>query len=981
MQNMTEVNVRPPVDSTALTAAERRRMLVEWNQTEREYPRDKCVHQLFEEQAERSPDAVAVVFEDQSLTYGELNARANQLAHHLVSLGVGPDMLVGLCVERSLEMVVGLLGILKAGGAYVPLDPSLPMERLGFCLQDSAALILVTQQALSGRFSGLESLRLVILEQGVGEAPVANLARRNRPADLAYVMYTSGSTGTPKGVEISHQALVNCLGHFQHSLDLRPPDAWLSLTTLSFDIAGLELWAPLLAGARVIVGTHAHLIDGTRLSRVLNEQQVTILQATPATWRMLLQSGWPGKASLQMLCGGEALPQELADRLAGLGGRAWNVYGPTETTIWSTTRQLAAHQPVDIGRPLANTRVYVLDAQGQPQPVGVPGELCIGGDGVARGYRNRPELTAERFIPDPFGKQEGARLYRTGDLARWRADGNLEFLGRTDQQVKIRGFRIELGEIEAVLGGHPAVAACAVLVQDRSDGDKMLTAYVVGRKQPVPSSEELRQWVGRKLPEYMIPNLFVRLDQLPLNFNGKVDRTALARLNGVELTSGADYVAPRHEGEQALAEIWQAVLHRERVGIRDDFFALGGHSLLGAQVAARIRQKCGVEIPLRAVFEHPTLAALAALLLAKKTEADGIGDMERMLAELEALTDEAAAELLQEANERRVSGGDPTKAPSSAYHCPEVKSPWFGRRRCNLVILLNEDFERESFERVARWVREFDPSINPVVLRDQADAKPELPPHPTLTFSPAVARHPPANCGKIFCGFPLSKSQEYAALEKAGISVPKWVLLAEGAAPDLTGFDQYVVQKPDYGGKGAEVKVVRTGRVRWKPITTQAAGTSSSLIIQELIYTGPQPVSYRVNTLFGKVLYSVRYESTRKPVPRAGADRETPAQQWGSIVASARGSQVSLNDDEEIIRLGETAAGAFPDIPLLGFDIVREAASGKLYVLEANAIGYVWNFRASQTADYGFSSEKQFDGVRKAAWLLAEKTQQYADGN
>jgi hypothetical protein len=446
----------------------------------------------------------------------------------------------------------------------------------------------------------------------------------------------------------------------------------------------------------------------------------------------------------------------------------------------------------------------------------------------------------------------------------------------------------------------------------------------------------------------------------------------------VELTSGADYVAPRTELEQSLAEIWQAVLHRERVGIHDNFFALGGHSLLAAQVASRIRQKLGLEIPLRTIFEHPTLAALAVRLLERQAEAEGAQEMERMLAELEGLTDEAATnELLKKEGENQVSGGNPTEAPRSVYHCPDVQSPWFGRRHCNLVILLNEAFDRESFERVARWVREFDPMINTVVLRDQAGAKPGLPPHPTLTFSPAVARHPPANCGKIFCGFPLSKSQEYTALEKAGIPVPKWVLLGEGARPDLSGFDKYVVQKPDYGGRGAEVRVVRKGRVRWKPITTEATGTSSSLIIQELIYTGPQPVSHRVNTLFGKVLYSVRNQSTLKPMVRA--DSETPAREWGSIVASARGCRANLDFDGEIIGLGEAAAAAFPDIPLLGFDIIRETPSGKLYVLEANAIGYVWNFHAGQTANYGFSFEKQFDGVRKAAYILAEKTQQYAD--
>jgi hypothetical protein len=364
------------------------------------------------------------------------------------------------------------------------------------------------------------------------------------------------------------------------------------------------------------------------------------------------------------------------------------------------------------------------------------------------------------------------------------------------------------------------------------------------------------------------------------------------------------------------------------------------------------------------MFEHSTIAALAVVLLEKQVEADGAGEIEHLLVELEALTEDAAVnQLIKE---------------DSAFQCPSSKSPWFGRRRCNLLILIHEGFDWESFDRLARFVREVDPLINAVVLRDQAGTTLDLPAYPTLTFSPAVVRHPLAARGKIFCGYPMSKSEEYRAMEKIGICVPKWVLLKDGAVPDLSGFDEYVVRKPDYGGMGAEVKVVRKGRVRWKPLTTRTMGTSSSTIIQELIHTGLHPVCFRVNTLFGKVLYSVRHQSTKESGRRGGVNGKSLAPEWGSIVASARGSRVSLNFDDEIIRLGEAAAGAFPEIPLLGFDIIREEPSGKLYVLEANAIGYVWNFRSSQVADYGFSFEEQFDGVRKAAYLLAEKTQEHA---
>jgi hypothetical protein len=438
------------------------------------------------------------------------------------------------------------------------------------------------------------------------------------------------------------------------------------------------------------------------------------------------------------------------------------------------------------------------------------------------------------------------------------------------------------------------------------------------------------------------------------------------------------HALPVGEIETTLAGIWADVLGIERVGRHDNFSELGGQSLLATRVIACIRAQLDVEISLRAFFEQPTIEALAVALLQKQIEADPSRDMERMLSELEAMTEDSATQQLS--NEQSCSGSTCNDIPpaKSVYHCPDRKSPWFGRRRCNLLIVLNEGFDIESFGRVARWVGEFDPLINTVVVKDQAGANPNLPPLPTLTFAPALLRHQLVARGKAFSGFPLSKSQEYRALESAGISVPLWVLLEEGATPDLSGFDDYVVQKPDYGGKGAEVKVIRKGRVRWKPIATEAAGMSASMIIQELISTGPKPVSYRVNTFFGKVLYSVSYENPSESMKPGSSGRTKARLEWGSIVASTRGSKISLNFDTEIIGLGEAAAKAFPDMPLLGFDIIREVPSGKLYVLEANAIGYVWNFSSASIAEYGCFLEGQFDGVRKAAYILAEQTQQHA---
>lgn len=596
-----------------LPEAERRQVLTEWNRTQADYPQEQCYQELFERQAAATPDAVAVVFEQATLTYGELNGRANQLAARLRALGVGPDVLVGICVERSLEMVVGLLAILKAGGAYVPLDPAFPQERLSFMVEDAAMPVLLTQRRVADRV-GRHPAQVVWLDEFTWQPEPENLPRQGSPTSLAYVIYTSGSTGQPKGVEISHQALVNCLWHFHGSLEVRPNDAWLAVTTLSFDIAGLELWLPLLAGARVIIATRETAMDGRLLSQALIDQGATILQATPATWQVLLHSGWQGKADLQILCGGEAMPQELADRLAVLGARAWNVYGPTETTIWSTTKRLAPSQPVNIGGPLANTQIYVLDGRGQPRPIGVPGDLFIGGDSVARGYRNRPELTAERFVPDPFRAQHGARFYKTGDRAKWLADGSVDFLGRSDFQVKIRGFRIELGDIESALRAQPEVREAVVLVREDTPGDKRLAAYLVAQADTQPDATELRGRLAGKLPDYMVPNAFVWLAALPQTPNGKVDRKALPAPEPVVVSVAGGGAETHSLLEFRLAEIWERILGVSPVEREANFFDLGGHSLLAVRLVAEAEKLVGRRVPLATLFQAPTVAQMARAL-------------------------------------------------------------------------------------------------------------------------------------------------------------------------------------------------------------------------------------------------------------------------------------------------------------------------------------------------------------------------------
>lgn len=598
-----------------LTQAEQQQLLVEWNNTQAKYPQTVCIHQLFEAQVERSPNEIAVVFEDQQLTYRELNDQANQLAHHLRLLGVGTEILVGIYVERSLEMVVGLLGILKAGAAYVPLDPSYPQERLAFILSDAQISILLSQQKL---LDGLPQHQAQVIcldtdwetiEQNSPDNPVSN----TRAENLAYVIYTSGSTGKPKGVQIPHAAAVNFLTSMERQPGLTKTDTLLAVTSISFDIAALELYLPLIVGARLVLVNREAAMDAKQLMALLLASAATVMQATPATWRMLLMAGWQGSPALKILCGGEALAQDLAEQLLEKADCVWNLYGPTETTIWSTVYKVEATQLsksfIPIGCPIANTQLYLLDSLGQPVPIHIPGELHIGGDGLARGYLNRPELTAEKFIPNPFSEQPGTRLYKTGDLARYCQSGELEFLGRIDHQVKIRGFRIELGEIEATLARFPDVLTTVVVAREDQLGEQRLVAYVVPRQESDISPSTLRHFLMEKLPDYMVPATIVMLEKLPLTPNGKVDRRALP---APDLSrSDVGFVAPRTPTEEVLAAIYAEVLGLEKVGIDDNFFELGGHSLLATQVISRLREAFKMELPLRSLFEKPTVALMS----------------------------------------------------------------------------------------------------------------------------------------------------------------------------------------------------------------------------------------------------------------------------------------------------------------------------------------------------------------------------------
>jgi len=640
-------------DLPLLTEAERHQLLVKWNNTKKDYADDLCIHQLFETHAERIPNALAVVFKDQRLTYRELNHRANQLAHYLRKLGVGPESLVGICTEPSLEMAVALLGVLKAGGAYVPLDPEYPKERLGLILQDTQMSLLVSQQQVAGNLPD-HSARVVCLDldwQEISQQSEENPDGETLTENLAYVIFTSGSTGKPKGVAVPHRTVINVLTHMREQLGLSDHDTLLHVASLSFDISVLEIFLPLTTGARLVVVSREVAADGSQLMKKLSNSAATVMHATPATWRLLLQAGWRGSDHLTILCGGETLQYELAEQLFTRGSSMWNLYGPTETTIYSSSglyRNDSCERTVSIGQPIANTQIYLLDSQLQPVPVGVAGELYIGGAGLARGYLNRPELTAEKFIPDPFSAEPGARLYKTGDLARYLPDGKIECLGRIDYQVKIRGYRIECGEIESALGQHPAVRQSVVAARDDSRGDalfslgtaKRLVAYVVAVQSPAPSTNELRVFLKQKLPEYMLPSVFVLLDSLPLTPNGKVDRRALPAPDQSRPELESLFVAPRTAVEDVLAQIWTEVLKLDKVGIQDNFFQLGGDSIRATQVTSRVRQVFQIELPLRSLFEKQTVKELATAITEIQAEKADAGVLAEMLADIELLSDE-----------------------------------------------------------------------------------------------------------------------------------------------------------------------------------------------------------------------------------------------------------------------------------------------------------------------------------------------------
>lgn len=618
-----------------LTDTERKRLLVEFNDTASEYSLSNCVHQLFEAQAERAPNATAVIYEDQKLTYGELNQKADQIARRLKAMGVGPESLVGVSMERSVEMVLAIFGILKAGGAYVPLDPTYPKDRLAFMAADAGVKAILTDSSVLQQLDTINVTTLCLDKEletfiaGDNDSLTSGDDQQSAVAveNIAYVIYTSGSTGKPKGVMTPHEAVTNMILWMQATYEMTPADRLLQKTALTFDASAWEFFWPLVTGATLVVARPYAEKDGDYMVKTLQEQGVTVLQLVPSLLKMLVeQEGFENCRSLRhVFCGGEALPAAVCERFFERLPQAQltNVYGPTETTmhvtVWECRKDTLEHV-VPIGRPVGNTQAYILDENMQPVPIGVPGELCIGGVQVARGYLNRPELTAERFISDPFSQQQGRKLYRTGDLTRFRPDGGIEFRGRIDHQVKIRGYRIELGEIESALRQHSAISDVLVIAREDVPGDKRLVAYVLMKPDQELKGSELHKHLLVTLPDYMVPSAFVLLDKMPLLSNGKVDREALPTPEYSRKLLEEEYVAPRNEVEESLAKIFAEVLGIPKVGVNDNFFLLGGHSLSATQVTTRMREILQADVPLRRIFEKPTVSGLATAVEEFKTQ-------------------------------------------------------------------------------------------------------------------------------------------------------------------------------------------------------------------------------------------------------------------------------------------------------------------------------------------------------------------------
>jgi len=921
------------------------------------------------------PDATAVDAGDVRITYSALDRRAAAMARALSAAGCAAASLAAVLVADRATLVSVMLGVLRAGAVFVPLEGDAPDERIRqrlarlrprFLIHDTDAGAAARQHA---DVAGAGCICVAV--PGDDAAATGNCADRAHPSTAApaYIYFTSGSTGQPKGIVGSLPALASRIAWEIETFRVRAGTRVSQLVTPTFDPWFRDVLVPLCAGGTICVPPeHPSRLEPERLLEWLRDERIELMHCGPALMNALVST--PARirrlpALRTVLSSGETLHVSLVRRWRRRFGRQMelvNLYGPTEATMAQFCHRIEAVDAerafIPVGRPLPGVKVRLVDKAGAACAPGEVGEILIGGAALSLGYHDDGAATARSFVR--AGSDGDEIHYRSGDLGVEFQAGCYRLLGRIDDQVKIRGVRVEPREVEDALLGYPLIATCAVAARPDATGEPSLVAYVVPETEYPPAVPEMRAYLRERLPPQSIPATFVVLKALPLSANGKVDRARLPDPAAAPAPQAIVAAPPRNALEAALAGHWAAILGLPAVGVHDDFLDLGGHSLSAMRLVGALSDSGLGELALIDILDHPTIAAQAALLQARASGGQAGSDATDGVRSVAAVS------------QHRAEGG---------FECPRHTSPQFGRRPCNLVMVLGRADDRDSYERVARLVGEFDPAIRTFVVVDAAGWETDLPPRPTLVFSPALLRHRPATPARICCGYPLAKSDEYRILERAGIPVPRWITLEQGETPDLSAFGNYVVRKPDYGAKGAEIRIVRRDRMRWKPVVTSAAGPSPRLLVQEFVYTGPWPVSYRVNTVFGRVVYCLAIKGNASRPPLAGPDDFAARGAGGetaSIVANARDSSAQFCMDADIIGLGERAARAFPEMPMLGVDILKDALTARLFVTEVNSLGHNWNFTPEFAAAFRVDIEQQFDGLRKTAYVLAEETQRQA---
>lgn len=924
------------------------------------------------EWVQATPDAVAVDAGNFQISYRALDLRAAAVAHALCDAGCKTGSLAAVWMEDRTALVSVMLGVLRAGAVFVPLETDAPDERMrqrlrrlrpGFLIHDGDAEAAARQHVGAAAAS---CVCLAVPGDDVTAPRNRAMAARASASAPAYIYFTSGTTGEPKGIVGSLAALASRIAWEIKTFRVEPGARVSQLVTPTFDPWFRDVFVPLCAGGTIFVPPERPFrLEAERLLEWLRDSRIELMHCGPTLLNALVST--PPRirrlpALRTVLSSGETLHASLVKRWRRRFGRQVelvNLYGATEATMVQFFHRVEAADEkrafIPVGRPLPGVEVRLVSDVGTLCAPGEAGEIQIGGAALSLGYYDDEAETAKSFV-----RTGNDVYYRTGDRGIEFEPGCLRLVGRIDDQVKIRGVRVEPREVEDALVGYPLIASCAVVARPGRDGEPSLIAYVVPETDYPPAIPEMRAFLRERFPLEYLPAAFVMLTALPLSANGKIATARLPDPGDVPAPPMNVSAPPRNALESALASHWAAILGLPVVGVHDDFLDFGGHSLSAMRLVSALSAAGIGELSMIEIFEHRTIAAQAALLQVR------------------------AAEEQRKSDETEVipSGVDIRPQPAeTGFDCPHLASPLFGRRPCNLVMVLGADDDRDSFERVARFVGEFDPAIRTFVVDDTAGWEAGLPPRPTLVFSPAVLRHRPATPVRVCCGYPLAKSEEYRILEQAGIPVPHWITLEEGKAPDLSGFGNYVVRKPDYGAKGAEIRIVRRDRVRWKPVVTAAAGPSPRLIVQEFVYTGSWPVSYRVNALFGRVMYCLVITGNKARPTLTGPD-DFDARGIGgqsvSIVSNARDSSAEFCMDAKIISFGERAGRAFPDLPMLGIDILKDAVTGKLMVTEVNALGHNWNFTPEFFATIRVDVARQFDGLRKAAYVLAEETQRRA---